>query len=141
MSVPVPSDVSVAFGLAQGKEGEEEMGPTTDLLMQNVLRRGKSKEVWLHVDGLTWVGGFLCAEHTAKDARSSLGTEQDSGSVAAARTKNNVIFVPPHWIIHGPLKKCRLHVDAEDQNGCPLDEESYRVSLLVVINHVESGSN
>lgn len=132
--VKVPADVSAALGLAQGKAGDEELGLTTDLQVQNVLKKGKCNEVWLHVDGMPWVGRFLAEEHNAKEDRSSPGTEQDNGGVAAARTRNVVIFLPPNWIIHGPLKKCKMHVDPNDQHDCPLDEESYRVSLIISRN-------
>jgi hypothetical protein len=125
VTVLVPSDVSVAFDLAQGKEGEEGIGDTTGLLMLNVLKKGKCNETLVQVDCLTWVGRFLSEEHNAKD-RSSPGTEQSNCSVTPARTTSCVLFLPPFWIVNGPLKKCKLHVDPYDQHGGPLDEESYR---------------
>ena len=125
VTVLVPSDVGVAFDLARGNEGEEGIGETTCLLMRNVLKKGKSNETWVRADGLTWVGRFLSQEHNLKD-HPSPGTEPGSSTVAPARTSSCVLFLPPYWIVNGPLKKCKMKVEPHDQHGAPLDEETYR---------------
>jgi hypothetical protein len=117
-SLTIAVDMSPATALtrAQGK-GDDIDFDTIELRVLN--QRGAT--VWIEKKGLAWIGAFLTAE---QGKANQLGTVEST--VSATRFQGPVFFLPPHWIVNGPLMKRRFEVAEMDTTGKRFDADMYR---------------